>query len=146
MFGGRDLSADRPPALLIVPTTMVGLAGVVTVAACGPYALIGYFVAAVLVGWLVYWRIRRGPASGRLDVRRCPTERIGYAWQVTSLLLDKSDPAVQLRLVQSRQEYLDELHRRNPHAIDEWARQTMCGGAERPDIYLRNYHKSTEER
>jgi hypothetical protein len=89
------------------------------------------------------WKIRRDQASGQPDLRHCPTERIGYAWQVTTVLLDKSDSAGRLRLVQARQAYLDELHRRDPRAIEDWAHEAMRGSVEGPDTYLRNYHEST---
>lgn len=143
MFGGVNGNEDYRRVALVIPVALVGTAGIVTAAAFGPYVLVGYFVASGVVGWLLRWKIRRDRASGHLDLHRCPTEYIGYAWQVTTVLLDKSDPAGRLRLVQARQAYLDELHRRDPRAIEDWAREAMRGSEERPDTYLRNHHEST---
>ncbi len=144
MFGGRHVKDHRPVAL-VVPVAVVGVAGIVTAAAFGPYVLVGYFAAAIMAGALLWWKVRRDHRSGRLDLHDCPTQQIGYGWQLTTLLLDKSDPAGKLWLAQVRQAYLDELHRRDPHAVDAWVREMLRGNVERPDIYLRSYHESTQD-
>jgi hypothetical protein len=55
-----------------------------------------------------------------LDLSDCPTELIGAAWDVTTLMLDRLDPEQQARLSRIRKAYLDEIECRQPTQFIRW--------------------------
>lgn len=67
-----------------------------------------------------------------LDLGDCPTELIGAAWDVTTLMLDRLDPEQQARVSRIRQAHLDEIECRQPAQFIRWLLDFRDGGDSRP--------------
>jgi hypothetical protein len=84
------------------------------------------------------WRADDRGADGQgpveLDLNGCTADMLCCAWDVTSLMLDRSDPVTQLRLVRIRQAYADELERIDPRAFRRWL--NCAAGLTRPGTYF----------
>ena len=91
-------------------------------------------VSVVLIRRVLKWR----RDSDSVDLSDCSAEHIGYAWQITTLLLHREGNAGKLRLVRVRQQYLDELVRRDPAGMSEWLSRAARGEAVRPDLFVRS--------
>jgi hypothetical protein len=81
-------------------------------------------------------------ASIDLDIGGCPADAIGFAWQVTTLLLKQTDAAGALRIVRLREAYLEELDRRDPVGLAIWVRRAARGELTPPDTYIRRNRTS----
>ncbi len=108
------------------------LAGPLTVAAVGVVSALGALGTVTVLTLALSHPVlvsRAGPALSRwragaldADASRLTDEALWQAWRRSHVqLTGTSSVAVRAGLVQQREEYLDELLRRHPHAVTSWS-------------------------